>query len=45
MKGLLSKEHYCYKIHTLMERCAPPSIDSSMAYPSYLRENLDPLLL
>ena len=42
MKGLLSKEHYCYKIHTLMERCAPPSIDSSMAYPSYLRENLDP---
>ena len=31
MKDMLSKEHYCYKIHTsLMESSAPPSIDSPL---------------
>ena len=29
MKDVLSKEHYCYKIHTsLMEDSARPSIDN-----------------
>ena len=48
MKDLLSKEHYCYEIHTsLMKSSAyllfyrhPLSID--MGYPPFLQENLDP---
>ena len=44
MKDLVSKEHYSYKIHTLlMESSAyPSSIDNSpcMDYPPLLQENL-----
>ena len=48
MKDLLSKEHYCYKTHTLMRSIAypVPSIDKPpspyLDYPSFLQENLDP---
>ena len=40
MEDLLSKEHYCHKIHTsLMESSTPsPTIDN----PPILQENLDP---
>ena len=46
MKDLLSKEHYCYKMHALaLKRSAySPSIDNTpiMEYPPILQENLDP---
>ena len=34
MKDLMSKDHYCYKIHTLLmnSSASPPSIDN----PSYM---------
>ena len=44
MKDLLSKEHCCYKINTLMKSSAyPPSIDNPplWATPLFLQENLD----
>ena len=48
MKDFLSKEHYCYRIHTLsMKNSAhpPPSIDNpryGLPPPPFLEENLDP---
>ena len=49
MKDLLSKEHYCYKIHTLLMKSSAypsPSIDTSppiWATPlPFLQENCDP---
>ena len=46
MKDLLSKEHYCYKIHTsLLESSAAPFYRQPlpyMHYPPFLSENLDP---
>ena len=46
MKDLLSKEHYCYKIHALRMKSnayllfyrQPPY----MGYPPFLKENLHP---
>ena len=35
MKGLLNKEHYCYKIYILMESRAPPYIDNPLGYMDY----------
>ena len=42
MKGLLSKEHYCDKIHTLLMKSIayPHSMDNPP--PLFLQENLDP---
>ena len=45
MKDLLSKEQYCYKIHTLFTKssASPLSIDNPLCeLPPFLRENLDP---
>ena len=47
MKDLLSKEHYCLKIHTLLMKSSapPPSIDNPPYMddpPPFLQENLDP---
>ena len=47
MKDLLSKEHYCYKIHTLMKGSAYPPFPPVLAPlyglpPPFLQENLDP---
>ena len=46
MKGLLSKEHYCCKIHTLLRKSiAYPFFyrqPTYMDYPPFLQENLDP---
>ena len=44
MKDLLSKEHYYYKIHTLLMKIIayPRSIDNPyMDYPPFLQENLE----
>ena len=54
MKDLLSKEHYCYKIHILLLKSSayllfyrhpPPLPLRYMGYPLILQENLDPPLL
>ena len=52
MKDLLSKEHYCYKIHTLLMKSSayPPPIPPSMGTPSIwttpsIFKYLDPPLL
>ena len=48
MKNLLSKEHYCYKIHTLLMKSSAyphPSIDNplyELPRPSILQENPKP---
>ena len=51
MKDLLSKEHYCYKTHTLLDLkkavITPPlywhtSPPPYMDYSPFLQENLDP---
>ena len=47
MKDLLSKEHCCYKIDTLLTKNSAylPSMDNPpilIAPPSFLQENLDP---
>ena len=47
MEDLLSKEHCCYKIHTLSMKSSvypsPPSIDNRlcMDYPLFLQETFD----
>ena len=40
MKNLLSKEQYCYKIHTLLMKSSayPPSVENG----PFLQENLNP---
>ena len=38
MKDLISKEHYCCKIHTSF-------INEKQCFPPLLQENLDPLLI
>ena len=47
MEDLLSKEHYCYKIHALLMKSSayPTSIDNPPIWttPPFLQENLDPL--
>ena len=49
MKDLLSKEHCCYKIYTLIVRSAypPPFYDRPPRWitPSFLQENLEPTSL
>ena len=50
MKDLLSKEHYCVKIHTLLMKSStyptfyrqPPTL-YVLPPPPYLQRNLDPL--
>ena len=49
MKDLLSKEHYCYKIHTLLMKSSAyllfyRHLSPDMGYPPFLQENLDPPL-
>ena len=51
MKGLLTKKHYCYKVHTsLMTSSAyPPSVDNPLyglppPPPPFLQEKLDSAL-
>ena len=55
MKDLLSKEHYCYKIHTSLMKTsayllfyrqpplATPPLDGYMGYPPFLQRILIPL--
>ena len=42
MKDLMSKDHYCYKIHTLLmnSSASPPSIDNPiyMDYPRFYKK-------
>ena len=47
MKELLSKEHHCYKIHTLLMKSSaylPPFYRQPAIWttPPFLKENLDP---
>ena len=50
MKDLLSKEHYCYKIHTLLMKSSTyllfyrhsNTLHPYMGYLPFLPENLDP---
>ena len=49
MKYLMSKEHYCYKIHALlMKSVFPPSVDNlpNMNYPhlNFYKKIMIPLL-
>ena len=52
MKDLLSKEHYCYQIHTLLMKISayPPPLllcrqPPYMDYPPFLQEHLDPSII
>ena len=43
MKDLLSKEHYCYKIHTLLLKSSAYPLSPIWTIP-ILKENLEPHL-